>query len=399
MASQTFRNASGVLPFPYLVPAGPYNEAWDWDSMFMGVALQSFGASAYFMGTFLNFLHFTNLSNGELPGCLTPAGPSQTLYHAKPLIIQASYIAAKQTGNFSAFLAYGDQMRALLCYWNTSSRLDAATGLHKWHDQLETGADNLVLSECPSQYSPECWSESQAYTLASPDLMVWVSREYQAYALFLKAWGALGGSRGGLYSGSSSEEASAALAYTARLKDVIHEYLWLWLDPPRNTRGMYVGFNVSTGQQSVHKTYQVAWPVWAGLAANQSVKSAALTQLMEADLWTAFGIRSVSSEDARYNNDNIINPYSNWRGPVWINVNSIMAYTLRAEGQGAAASALADTIVHTLAQDLRQSSTWHECYDSVNGSGLAAPGFLSWDTLGADLQGNVASGQDPFIIN
>ena len=29
-ANQTFRPASGALPYPYLVPAGPYNEAWDW---------------------------------------------------------------------------------------------------------------------------------------------------------------------------------------------------------------------------------------------------------------------------------------------------------------------------------------------------------------------------------
>jgi hypothetical protein len=311
-ASQTFRPPSGVLPYPYLVPAGPYNEAWDWDSLFLGVALSRYGASPFFEGTFLNFLHFTNLSTGELPGCLTPAGASKTLYHAKPLIIQASYLAARQTGNFSAFLAYAGQMRALLLYWNSTTRLHSATGLHTWHDQLETGADNLVLSECPSQFSPECWSESQAYSLASPDVMIWLAREYHAYALFVTAWGAVGGASGGLYSSASAaSEAAGARAYAARLRDVIHQRLWLWLDPPANTRGMYVGFNVSTGQQSVHGTYQAAWPLWAGMAANASVQAAALTRLMEADLWSPYGLRSVSSLDPRYNNDNIIN--REWR--------------------------------------------------------------------------------------
>ena len=90
--------------------------------------------------------------------------------------------------------------------------------------------------------------------------------------------------------------------------------------------------------------------------------------------------------------------YSNWRGPVWINVNAIMAYTLKAAGLGPAAAALADTVVHTLAQDIRESATWHEAYSSSNGSGLAAPGFLSWNTLGADLQENVAMGVDPFDL-
>jgi hypothetical protein len=366
--------------------------------MFMGVALERYGGPPYFKGTFLNFLHFTNLSTGELPGCLTPAGPSKTLYHAKPLVIQGALLAARQTGDFASFAAYGDAMRALLRYWNSTTRLDAVSGLHTWHDQLETGADNLVLSECPSQYSPECWSASQAYTLSSPDVMVWLAREYQAYAVFVAAWGALGGATSLYDSSSAAAEAAGARAYAARLRDVIQERLWLWLDAPANTRGMYVGYNVSTRAQSVHATYQAAWPVWAGLAASPAVQAAALTRLLEADLWSPFGLRSVSDQDPRYNNDNIINPYSNWRGPVWINVAAIMAYTLRASGQGAAAAALADTLVHTLAQDLRASGTWHEAYSSVNGSGLAAPGFLSWDTIAADLQENVQKGADPFLL-
>lgn len=83
---------------------------------------------------------------------------------------------------------------------------------------------------------------------------------------------------------------------------------------------------------------------------------------------------------------------------MWINVNAIMAYTLRAAGQYAAAASLADTVVRVLADDLRVSQTWHEAYSSANGTGLAAPGFLSWDTLGAELQENVGAGLDPFLI-
>ena len=38
-AHLTFREPAGVLKFKYLVPAGPYNQMWDWDSLFMGVAM------------------------------------------------------------------------------------------------------------------------------------------------------------------------------------------------------------------------------------------------------------------------------------------------------------------------------------------------------------------------
>ena len=76
----------------------------------------------------------------------------------------------------------------------------------------------------------------------------------------------------------------------------------------------------------------------------------------------------------------------------------LQAHALRAHGQRAEAAALADALVKTLADDLRATGTWHESYDSENGRGLAAPGFLSWDTLGADVQRNVADGTDPFAL-
>jgi hypothetical protein len=40
----------------------------------------------------------------------------------------------------------------------------------------------------------------------------------------------------------------------------------------------------------------------------------------------------------------------------------------------------------------------HECLSSEDGHGLAAPGFLSWDTLGASLLKDVAEKTDPFAL-
>ena len=372
----------------------------------LGVALRNYGAIPYFIGSFKSFLSATNLSTGELPGCVTPKGPSATLYHAKPLIIQAAYLAAKQDGsNFAQFSVYGDAMRALLRYWNSSTRLDSTTGLHMWHDQLESGADNNVMSECPSPYSPECWTPSQAYTLASPDIMVWLVREYHAYALFVEGWGALGGchldvecgSTSPLYSSDWQAEAAGARAAMSALADALNEHLWVCEDPSC-LRGYYGGYNVSTRTPIRARTFQVALPVWAGLAPNASVAAAALDASLDADLSSPYGLRSASSRDPRYSNANMINPYSNWRGPVWINVGMLNALGLRANGRGIAATALADALVHTLAEDLRATGTWHESYDSESGLGLAAPAFLSWNTLGASMQGDVATGVDPFAL-
>ena len=50
------------------------------------------------------------------------------------------------------------------------------------------------------------------------------------------------------------------------------------------------------------------------------------------DLWTAYGIRSTSSLDPRYTNANMINPYSNWRGPIWVVANVCLSYGLQQYG-------------------------------------------------------------------
>ena len=55
-ANATFRAAKGQLRFPYLVPAGPYDQLWDWDSVHEGVGMLEFGSAPYFAGSMLNFL-------------------------------------------------------------------------------------------------------------------------------------------------------------------------------------------------------------------------------------------------------------------------------------------------------------------------------------------------------
>lgn len=85
-------------------------------------------------------------------GCLTPAGASPAIYHAKPVIIQGALIAANAMGDFDQFKPFLAQMQALDGYWENTTK-DASTGLFTWHDQLESGCDNLITSQvalvCP----------------------------------------------------------------------------------------------------------------------------------------------------------------------------------------------------------------------------------------------------------
>ena len=85
-------------------------------------------------------------------------------------------------------------------------------------------------------------------------------------------------------------------------------------------------------------------------------------------------------------------------GPVWVNANAVLSLGLNAYGFSADAASVAQRVVATLAADLVADGTWHEGYDSESGSGLAAKGFLSWDTLGATWPAHLARGDDPFEL-
>jgi hypothetical protein len=261
-ANTTFRPASGQLPFPYQVPGSIYNQLWDWDSLFLGVATLEFGSLPYFIGSMQNFAAAINLTTGEVKGCLTPDGATPTLYHAKPILVQGGLLAGRAAGNLSLFAGYDAAYAAVLAYWDGPQRYDPGTGLRFWHDQLESGCDNLVLSQCPSDLSPECWVESaDAFTLAAPDLQTFVYREWAAYALLHEGWAAEAAAAGAPDAAARASRAAAvratANARMGAIKTAVNTYLWHWEDEASGT-GWFAAWNRTTRSQILNRTFQMA---------------------------------------------------------------------------------------------------------------------------------------------
>eukprot|EP00123_Amoebidium_parasiticum_P021256 comp6411_c0_seq1/m.2213 comp6411_c0_seq1/g.2213 ORF comp6411_c0_seq1/g.2213 comp6411_c0_seq1/m.2213 type:complete len:440 (-) comp6411_c0_seq1:55-1374(-) len=380
----TFKEPQGKLKFPYLIPSGPYDQMWDWDSLYLGVASLEYGSGRYLGGAMRNYFDWTNVTNGEVKGCLTPSGATETLYHAKPVLIQGALHAADSLLEWHTYRPYLPAMQSLLAYWDRT-RLNAQTGLYTWHDQLESGADNMVTSQCPSPKSPECWVESSdGFSLSSADLMTFLYREHRAFASFLSRW-------------AKDEPHLADLARThlkkaEDVKKVINN--WLWDDGV----GHFIGRNVTNGNSRItNRVYAMGMPLWAGIA-TQEMADRVAEQLQQPDMLSPFGVRSTSNTDPRYNNDNIIKPYSNWRGPIWVNANAIVAYGLVKYGYKDLARNIAQRVVDTLAKDIKETGTWHECYHGETGAGLAAGGFLSWNMLGVNMLRNIQAKMDPFEI-
>ena len=109
-----------------------------------------------------------------------------------------------------------------------------------------------------------------------------------------------------------------------------------------NSSEKLAGSQASYKENITNIVYLLAFPLWAGKDVVTDDKAAAIVaRLAQDDMRSAFGIRSTASSDPAYNNRDLIIPYSNWQGPVWVVANSIICYGLLDHGYQAEAVELA----------------------------------------------------------
>jgi len=186
----------------------------------------------------------------------------------------------------------------------------------------------------------------------------------------------------------------------ANLQAAVQTHLW------DNTKGVFTAYNTSSQAHIYAKTHLLAFPVFAGRSiVSPRQVTAAWNAVSAPDMLSVYGIRSASASDPRYTNADYVTPYSNWRGPIWINTNALIAYGLASANLTAAALDVAGRLIRVLAKGLHEDpeganagTAWRECYNSDTGAGLAAPGFLNWNTLAAFLPANIRARVNPFQI-
>ena len=69
-----FKEPQGALRYPYIVPGGGYNQLWDWDGFFCGLAVCE-EQPGFFRGCVLNFLDHIS-TKGRPPTSLHRRGPT-----------------------------------------------------------------------------------------------------------------------------------------------------------------------------------------------------------------------------------------------------------------------------------------------------------------------------------
>lgn len=370
LAPQTVRPASGFIPHPYLIPAGYYDQMWDWDGFFIGAhwANQNAADATLLRDWVVSFADSAD-GSGYVAGCITPSGPRPLFgkFAMKPFLAQGALLAAKRLNEYEWIRPIWPRMVRILEY-RRKTQFDAQWGLWFWDNAMQSGADNNAA------LSNEAKDRS---AILAVDASVWATREYEAMAVLAARLG-------------FPDQADALRAQADATKKAILKNLWV------KDEDLFLNRRRDNGAWIRVISWSNFVPLADGLLAQRDGERMIRRHLLnQAEMRSAYGFRSLAKSDPAYNNEAIINPYSNWRGPLWINANYLDWIALRRYGFAAESKWLAVTLASMLRRDVAKWGSMHEDYEAETGDGLAPTpeespqgkfaGFVGWNLLAQDM--------------
>jgi alpha,alpha-trehalase len=370
LAPQTIRPAQGYIRYPYLIPAGYYTQMWDWDGFFIGAHWANQDpADAKFLRDWVLSFAFSADPDGYVAGCITPQGPRPLFgkFARKPFLAQGALLASQHLHDYSWLRPVWPAMQRILSY-RKSTQFDPRWGLWFWDNAMQSGADNnAALSNDPGDRS----------AILAVDASVFAMREYLAMAALADRL-------------DYPADAHRYRLQAAATRHAILTQLW----SPREA--VFLNRRRDNGTW----VHSISWssfvPLIDGLLPpNEARRMIRLHMLNPAEMRSPYGFRSLSKSDPEYNNEAIIDPYSNWRGPIWINANFLDWVVLRRYGFRSESHWLAVTLASMLRHDIAQWGSMHEDYSAETGDGLAPTaaqspgghfaGFVGWNLLALDM--------------
>jgi putative isomerase len=363
----------GILKHPYLVPAGPYFQLFDWDMYFMGVALSYDGIGKPVASSIEDFLEFVDeYANGRgyAPREIAPDALWALPEQCKPFLAQAAVRASRTMGDYQWLLEPNGESKKtnyakladMLQYWENSRR--APDGLFVWYDGVESGVDNNpAVSDEPSQVTE------------GVDLQCYLYREYRAMAVLA---GRLG----------KRDDTERYGAQADDLQNLVRDKMW------SDSDGLFLNINSRTGQLVRIKTWTDLVPLWAGIATPAQAERMISDHVLNAkEFWSDYGIRTLTPDEPLYNARS-----GYWRGPVWVISNYLVMHGLMRYGRLAEARQLAARTVNLLVNDIKLTGGMNENYDPDNGAPAAGGHFLSWNLLAEHMQEEADKGLDPTAL-
>jgi alpha,alpha-trehalase len=367
---QSIMPAEGFINYDYLIPGGYYKQMWDWDGFFIGCSLASRSTEdiKYLKWWVLNFTAIID-SEGYVAGCITTQGPRPLFgkFAMKPFLAQGAYFASEWSGDSTWLEPVYNGLKKVIEY-REKTQLDMKYGLFFWDIAIQSGADNnVVLTN----------DENDRSAIIAADASTFQLREYLSMANIARNL-------------SKNKDAEEFQKKADNLQSAMLKYLWFPED--------YSFFNIrrDTGKPIKRISYSNFVPLIQKIVPNEDGRKMITKYLWNENyMLSPFGIRSLSKQDSSYNNANIIKPYSNWQGPIWINANYLYFIALKNYGFDTEAVLLVYRLGKLVLQDIRTCGSMHENYDAETGAPLAPTaeqspggiftGFVGWNMLAQNM--------------
>ncbi|ORZ15868.1 glycoside hydrolase [Absidia repens] len=137
-----------------------------------------------------------------------------------------------------------------------------------------------------------------------------------------------------------------------------------------------------------HKGYITLFPMVLGLLDPASPKLGAVLDMIENEdeLWSPYGLRSLSASDPYYKTGEVY-----WRGPIWMNLNYLTLQSLHnnymnrpgpyQERSKVIYTKLRDNLISTVFKDYQKTGYVWEQYSDDTGEGLRSHPFTGWTSL------------------
>jgi alpha,alpha-trehalase len=351
-------------------PGGYYRDLWDWDGYFIGAhwANQNPADAKYLRDWVLSFAAAAD-ADGYVAGCISPNGPRALFgrFAMKPFLAQGALLAAVQLNDYSWLRAAWPAMQRIEAY-RRRTQFDAHWELWFWDNAMQSGADNSAsLTNDANDRS----------AILAVDASVWAMREDEAMAALARRLG-------------YGEDAKTYRNEAEATRQAILASLW----EPKE--GIFLNRRRDNGAWVRALSWSNFVPLAEGMLPQAEGERMIREHLLNPEEMRApYGFRSLAKSDPAYNNEAIINPYSNWRGPIWINANYLDWIALRRYGFDKEAHRLAVTLAGALDRDIARWGSMHEDYNAETGDGLAPTpaqspngvfaGFVGWDLLAQDM--------------
>ena len=379
---QSIRPAEGFIKYDYLIPAGYYKQMWDWDGFFIGSHLAQQGKPQYLKWWVLDFAGAIE-PDGYVVGCITTKGPRPLMgkFAMKPFLAQGAVIASEGLGDYEWVKPIWESMRKVIAY-RERTQFDPKYGLFFWENAISSGADNNVALTN---------DEHDKSAILATDISTFQLREYKAMAQLADKLG-------------KTDEAAEYRKNAADLKAAMLKHFWSAQD------AMFYNVRRDTGKPVKRISYSSFVPLIDVILPEKDARAMIRRYMLNKEVMLApYGIRSLSKQDADYNNAAIIVPYSNWQGPIWINANYMNYIALKRYGFDKEAAELSGILGRMVVADIQKWGSMHEDYDAETGAGLAPTpeqspnhvfaGFVGWNLLVEDMLQCEVKGQCAFLRN